>query len=264
MCADVVSGLTGWAKSDARIAYDNFLELATVLTPSGEVVDYPVENAVTWFTSDKWKDTAAGTRNITITLDQSRTVDCLGIYKHNLAGATISLQHAPSTGGPWTTLLTFIPGSNNALFRIASAGVASQYWRINMVGCPSAPIVGNLFLGKSLQLYGGIGFDFVPPTLSRDNEVLNQRAEGGEYIGRSIIRRGGKTNIKLPQVPPEWVRDNWEPFIDSAELHPFYFAWNVTTYPEEVAYCYSDGDIPAPRYSNQFHMNVSIPVVALL
>lgn len=135
-----------------------------------------------------------------------------------------------------------------------------DYWRLHFEG-DEPPQVANAMLGLSTEFVCGWRSGFQPPPLARDNEIMNNQTAQGHLVGKSIVRRGIRTSLPLSTVPASWVRNVWEPFVDHAELRPFYVVWSPARWPDEVAFVWADGEIPPPSYSNLYgHMDVEIDV----
>lgn len=268
----IAEGLTGWREGKAHVAYDNLLEQATSVTATSAVAGFEIAGALNWLGGggNKWKATGTATQNIVATFATAVEVDCLGIFGHNLgsADAQAVLQYSTtSSTGPWTTLVGPLNiAEDDTIFRKAAAGVSARWWRIQLSSLAAAPIVSNFFIGKTLHMYSGIEPPFSPPGMDDEDEIMNNRSEGGNFLGRSILLRGGRNSLRMSLVPPEWVRTYFEPFRQAVKLHPFYFGWDMDTYPDEVAFAYTNGagaQSKPVHTETGMHMKVELDFITL-
>jgi hypothetical protein len=107
-------------------------------------------------------------------------------------------------------------------------------------------------------LYGGHS----PINLSRVTVSRSNRSEGGQFLGRYIVRSGFKTSAEWGHLTASWYRENFDPFVESATQYPFFFAWRPETFPDEVAYCWTDGDIQPANMGIKTLMSVGININA--
>ena len=65
---------------------------------------------------------------------------------------------------------------------------------------------------------------WAPPYLARSNRYQNEIAEGGQFLGRTIIAEGSALELEIPGVNLGWARNVWEPIIRLIETRPFFFS----------------------------------------
>jgi hypothetical protein len=189
------------------------------------------------------------------------------IHKHNLGtlGATVKLQHS-SDGVTWTDLAGSekVVADNKTIFFIGTS-TGALFWRINITNVLATDtlIIGQAYVGPALRMYSPPEPGFTPPQLAIENTYISSRADGGDYLGRSLIRKGSKMSFNNSIVSRDWVRDNWADAMAAIEKTPFYYAWDSTNYPAEVAYCYVQRKIDKPKYVNSAYMSLSLNFVAL-
>lgn len=255
----------------AIICYDNVLTsplLATIAATSQQA-GYSVQNAFDWYTTSYWSPTpAAGYHFFTATFLSPVTADYLAIYRHNLGdvGGIFYLEYSLDGGTTWQLATTTITtASNNELKINLFNAVTATHWRVVFNLYTATPFyIGVVMFGRKLPLYRGMVGGFVVPRHGRKNTVLNQKTEGGQFVGRVKTSQGAATNITFKTVPQQWVRDYWEAFIKHAELRPFLFSWNHEFYPQDAAYCMTDGEIPALSINENRYHDISMPVQCLL
>lgn len=266
---DVVTGLTGWRQGRQLVAFQNFAaDAAASVDASSEVAGREAVLSISWAAGDqKWNAASAGDGWLRVDLGSARSADCFGIYGHNFgtAGAEISFQYASAAGGPWSDLVDpESPTTDGTIFRVADEPVSARYWRVFIDNPSVAPIVAIFFVGKSLRLYSGPPIPFAPPPFWTDDEILNSETEGGEFMGRSVLRRANRCSVGIDLAPVSWAREYYLPFRDHVRTAPFFYAWNYDDRPNESALCYSDGAIPRISLETNSIVSHRFDVVALL
>lgn len=266
----VVLQSSAWAQGSSYLGYDNaLLRSGAVVVGSVEDAGYPASNAASWLiTGGGWQATATEV-NLALTLPAAESLNSYALYKHNLGdlgGVTVKLQHSDD-GAAWTdyTGSAKTPGDNKAIFFIGTPQTA-LFWRLNFTGLLAAEtlIVGQAFIGSSLQMFSPPEPGFTPPELALNNKYITSRADGGDFLGRSLIRRGSKMAFSNSIVHKDWVRANWQALMAAIEKTPFYYAWDSANYPTEVAFCYIDKKIDTPSYVNSAYFSVKLSFVALV
>lgn len=255
----------------AIICYDNVLTspLLTSVVATSEQLGFSVENCFDWYTTSYWSPTpASGYHIIYAEFSSAVTADYLAIYRHNLGtvGGTFYLEYSHDNWATFSLATPSITGATDNELKInLFTAVTARYWRIVFNLSTATPFyVGVVMLGRKLPLYRGMIGGFVVPRHGRKNEIINQKTEGGQFVGRVKISQGARSNVTFKTVTQDWVRNYWESFVLHAELLPFIFSWNHEFFPQDACYCVTDGDMPNnPINENRFH-DISLPVQCLL
>ena len=258
-----------WVQGSSYLAYDNaYLRSGAVVAADGADTGYPESNATSWLiTGGGWRVTATEA-NLSVLLPASESINSYALYKHNLGtlGATVKLQYS-SDGVTWNDLTGSekIVADDKVIFFIGTAQSAI-HWRINVTNIPAAStlIVGQAYVGNALQMYSPPEPGFTPPELALDNKYISNRADGGDFLGRSLIRKGSKMSFSNSIVHKDWVRTYWQDAMAAIEKTPFYYAWDSANYPEEVAFCYIERKIQTPKYVNSAYMSLNLQFAALV
>jgi len=268
----VIAQGTNWVQGSSYIGYDNiFLRAGAVVSASAADVGFPETNATSWLiTGGGWQATANPEINLVVTLLASENVNGYAIFKHNmgtLGGITVKLQHS-SDGIAFTDFAgsAKVPGDDKAIFFIGDTPVSALYWRLNFTGLVAGDtlIIGQTFISNSLRLFSPPEAGFTPPELALNNQFISSRADGGDFLGRTLIRRGSKMSFNNSIVSKAWIRDNWQTVMRAIEKTPFYYAWDSLNFPTEVAYCYVDKKIAIPKYVNSAYFSLNLSFVALV
>ncbi len=259
-----------WIAGDSHIGYDSlFLRSDAVVAASAEDVGFPVENATNWLTyGGGWRTSVVGQNTMTVTFLGAESANAYALFKHNLGdiGGTVKLQWSDDGVG-FTDVAGSekTPADNKCIFFVFDS-IAHPIWRLLFTGIDALEtlIVGQAFIGPTLQVFGGPETGWTPPNLAFNDDFVNSRADGGDFLGRSLIRKGNKTGFSVSAVNATWIRTDWEPFLTVAQLQPFYYAWNTIAFPTEVAYCYTEDNVQKPSYSNPAHMTIRLDFIALI
>jgi len=268
--AIVVNQGGGWVQGSSYLGYDSlYLQDGAAVAASSEDSGFPAANATSWLTSGGgWQVTGAGDKTLTTTLLAAANGNSYAIYKHNLGtlGLTVKVQYS-SDGSAWTDLTGSekTPGDDSVIYVVAAAPVSAKYWRLHIAGMVAGQtlVIGQAFIGESLQVFSPPEPGWIPPNLALKNEYINSRSEGGDFLGRSLVRKGSKTDFSVGLVDAGWVRTYWLPFLLAAELHPFYHAWDTASFPNEVSFSYTD-KVRQPKYVSSRWMSIDLSFFALL
>jgi hypothetical protein len=254
----------------AIICYDNLLTspLLMSVVATTEQSGFSVANAYDWYTTSYWSPTpASGYHYFTATFSSPVTADYLAIYRHNLGtvGGIFYLEYS-NDGLAWSLATPSITSATDNELKInLFTAVTARYWRVVFNLSTATPFyVGVVMLGRKLPLYRGMVGGFVVPRHGRKNTIMNQKTEGGQFVGRVKTSQGAQSNVTFKTVPQQWVRDYWESFVKHAELRPFLFSWNHEFYPQDAAYCVSNGEIPDIAINDNRYHDISLPVQCLL
>ena len=254
--------LTGEPLNNARFCYENLLENGTVVA-SSETADFPVENCFDWITNDFFKPAAAGVVNIDLTLSVADGANYFAFYGTDLAdnGGTIKLQY--HNGTSYVDATSTITVSGTAPYVAFFDTKVATLWRVVINSTPISSIASIAF-GEYMAVERKIFRGFTEPLLARNTQTIGNVSDGGVFLGRSVTNRGFSTRININHASTSWMRNDWEQFVRHAEKKPFYFSWNIGSYPNEAAFCWTDGGIKPPKRTHRDLMSVNIDVMGLI
>jgi hypothetical protein len=246
--------------SHSRIGHQTYTRSGTA-TASSAQVDFPADAPLNELTYEFWRPTALPA---TWTLDAGSSVSAnyFGIAAHTLgtSGNTVTIQGS-SDGISYASIDSITPSDNSPIMFLF-AGVSYRYWRLSITGV-TIPSIGVVYVGTVLEMlrpcYGGL----TPISLSRDTVIRPNRSEGGQWLGRSVIRSGSSMSVNYTNLDNAWVRSTFRDFIDDAVTYPFFFAWRPDNYPEDVGYVWVGEDIKPSNLGTRDLMNVSIQMSGL-
>lgn len=247
--------------SVGRIAYQNlFVDSGAVVTASDYATGYPADNAIDWKQYDWWKQSATGTSWIKTVLTSANEANYFAVFGHNLhsVGGSVKAQYS-TDGTTWTdTGAEVMPGNGNTIFAVFDSQTA-KYWRCSITTTSGQALIAGVMIGKTLDLERDLTGGFSPAHLSPEVESKTPMSERGVNLGASIIRTGVNGNIKLSNITPEWIRDEWVPLIDHLnDGLPAVFCWDYEYHSDEAILIWKKGRIPDPSYSSASYMNASL------
>lgn len=234
------------------IGYNNRLEEGTV---AGDGTDK--QNAYDWFTHDAWI-TGAGSGYLEVTLASPAPVDYLAVARHTIftQGGAVKLQHDP--GGGYVDLPNSIyTPPDDSPFMVIFDAVTSTKFKLVVSGLAAAAELAVVSFGARLQLERGAQAGFTSPMWGRRDTIRPATSEGGEMIGRSLIRTGSSGQLALAHLTESWLRAYFDPFVQHAREKPWFFLWNGQDYPTEVALLQTTST-PRPEYEDRGRQSVTI------
>lgn len=249
----------GYPLNHARIGYQT-LTRGAVVTASSEVAGWPASATANPMTYERWRPTAVPAW-VSYDAGAAVEVDYLGIASHNLgsSGATIVLQYS-ANGSSWSTVET-VEVADDRTIMLLFAPVTARYWRLRVLDAVAT--VGVVYLGRVLEMQRGLYGGHSPGTLSRQTDIMPNRSEGGQFLGRSIIREGYATSYEWDNLTAAWYRKWFDPFVKSARKYPFFIAWYPLKFPDEVLYAWCTDDIRPRNQGQRDLMAVGFAVEAI-
>ena len=229
-----------FALNHARILYASALAGASVAATGGT----GAANVLNAATYSRWSFT--DTQTITMTLPNAQQVDAVGIGAHSLANGSALVEYSTSDAGAWVQFAPAQSGGAAMLFLSASA-VSVKRLRVT-VTADGPQVVGVIYAGIALQMQRPIYKGHTPATLARVTEYQSNESEGGQWLGRNVIRQGLKIDFDWSNLSAAWVRQYFDPFARATRTTPFFVAWNPQEFPREVAYAWTTGD---PKFDNR-------------
>lgn len=247
----------------ARIGYQNLMESATSVVPTSVNADFPVENLWDWLTSDFYKPTGTGTTDIVITMPAPVSADYFAFYNQNLFSLSGTIKLQWWNGSAYVDCFSAISPADNSPQMVSFASQTSDKWRV-VISCASVFSLGCVSFGAQLALEHGMYLNWTPPKFGRSTQLVTSKADGGAFLGRSVIAKGVSTELILQYASDTWMRANWIDFVEHAEKKPFFFVPDIANHPSEAVYCWVEDNIPAPVHTNYGFMGATIPIRGLV
>jgi hypothetical protein len=244
------------------IGYKNIAADYTTLTATTEAVNYEAINLTTWLTYEWYGVGSIGTNYVTWTFAESKPVDYIAIFSHNLTEASSTLDFEYFDGVDWLPLVTSLAASNSQVLMRTFTSVSSTQFRLKLTTGNTILKIGVVSFGEYLEMeYGNDGVFYLPHMQSKD-KVMNGVSETGLLLGRSIIAKSGEASFRFSIATQTWVRNEWFPFMDHASIKPFFVSWNDDNYPDDAVYCVTNKEIPSPRFNEGEIMSLSLSCTA--
>lgn len=241
--------------NEPLIGYHNRLlpgVVSDVDTPS----DGPRRNALNGLTYNFWR-LGTGTQTIEATFPGSRNADYVGIAAHTLgsAGRRVRVQQGTTNvhSEGW-----FAP-STDAPLMIHFPRTGASSWRVQIEAGPEA-YIGVIYLGEVLRMQRRIFRGHTPGPFGRVTDILPQRSVAGQFLGRSVVRRGVATSYSFSNLGNDWYRDNFDPFAQAAQGRAFFIADRPDDYPEDCIFAWTTEDIQPSNTGPRDFMGVSFSV----
>ncbi|SDP40734.1 hypothetical protein SAMN04488061_2884 [Filomicrobium insigne] len=249
------------------IGWQNIVSVDTV-SATQEDPDFPVANLANPSTAPRqaWRGVDLDPFTIELTIETTEEIDYVALAGHNLAGRTVTVEGTigDEVGSPpeqeWFELVQetmlisnepmlfrFVPQSLSGLRLVVSAGLA-------------VPRLAVMYCGALLVLQRRIYVGHQPGPLNRKTDRSVGVSEKGNFLGRVIRSQSTATAIEQRNLTPEWYRETFEPFAKFADQNPFFWAWRPGSYPREVGFVWTVGDISPANEQPNGMMGVSIDV----
>jgi hypothetical protein len=246
----------------ARILYDSKLTGSSVTTTVGTNGNYTlIPN-----TAQRWTFVGTASNIITYVMLGNNDVDTVCISAHNLgtSGATVEVLYSLSDTGSFVSFApTQTPAKDNSLMFHVATSVNARRIQINITNASGGVFVGSVYAGVALQMQRPFFSGHTPAVLARQADYYSSMSESGNFIGVDVRRRALESEASWSNLNDEWYRAYFVPFLDSAEVLPFIFAWNLLQYPTDVAYCKNITNIAPSYIGKKDLMSVSIPLVGI-
>lgn len=242
---------------NARIGYK---KITGTITASSTADGYDSEYPDNYLTYNFWKpDSLPATWEI----DAGVATECnyVGIAAHEIGSSGCSVYAEYYDGSEWQEISGIAPADDSPIMFIFSKLSWVKY-RIRIAGS-TAPRVGVVFMGVTLDMQRAIYGNHSPLNLSRVTTVTPALSETGQFIGRTIQSYGVSTSWTWSNLTPAWYRSEFDPFVKAARTQPFFIAWRPSQYSEEVGYCWTSKDISPTNNGTAGLMNVTLSATGL-
>lgn len=237
----------------ARICYDNTLRNGAASATSD---DLKSANMLTPSTYDKWRPTA-NPSDCTL-IGTSQLCDYVAIAAHNLSGSTVVIN--VSNGGGLTGVYNAVVPSNTPLLVRFTESTYDRVF-IEITGTTTAE-VGVVYLGKELAMMRPNYSGYSPATLSSKDVFTPQTSDGGQFLGKQLVRKGFSTQASFANLTYDWYESEFQPFVLHAKQYPYFWAWNLLEHPDEIVYGWTNQNITPSLMGVRNWLEVSFDIDA--
>lgn len=236
------------------IGYENLLISASGVTPPKAIIPN---------TYERWVD-AAGTMTGQFQTGTLVTIDFVAVGAHNLftAGVSSVLISVTPTPGSGFIDVGSVSITNNSPFMLTFDTPLDDVAEVKIfMDDGTDREIGVVYAGIALQMERNIYGGHSPLALSQKTTRRSVETETGNFLSNNIIRKGLAGSFAWQFLDPDWYRENFQPFVESARTKPFFIKWRPDLYGDEVAYAHTTDDItPVNMGGGHKLMSVSINV----
>ncbi len=184
-----------------------------------------------------WKADSQGGRYISVDCGTDKPADALGIIGHDLSslGGAVSVE-ASYDGVDWFEQMSpYAPLSDKAFLNLFPETVA-RHWRLLIDSPLAAPTIACVLLGSRMTFPFPVDAPFAP--VKEQVETVGKKSKAGHLLAHHVKYKPYTISAKFSYVDREWVDSVFLPFwqIYGSELHPFFWAWDLDTYPQDVRF----------------------------
>lgn len=249
------------------IGFDSIVT-ATNITASAESAGFPASALGNPLTYDRFRAPVTGDSEgkvyLFIDAGSAVSVDYFGIAAHNLGtiAATVTLYGA-NEAGLATTLTQFGTASptDDAPLLVLETALVRRYWVLcidpGAVTATEEVDMGVLFIGARMTFERCVRGKYRPLPYSRVTEFNVNRSMNGQFVGRTIQRKGFKSSVSFDLMSAAWVRSTFQLFVKAARTSAYFFAWKPDTYPGEVAFVDTADDIAVEYTGDRDRMSAA-------
>jgi len=217
--------------SGALIGFNNLLTASTTSE---------AEKALTPNTYERFEP-ASGALTVKFQMSADADVDFIGIAAHALSGESVLVQTATTIGGALTDVENITFPDNAPIMLNFDTRTIREVALVSTLSAASE--IGVVSAGKALQMPRNIYGGHSPINLSQQTEYQSVQSESGQFLGKTIIRKGLETAFSWRLLDDQFYRDEFQPLVESARTKPFFIKWRPDFYSDEVAYGEVNQDI---------------------
>lgn len=217
------------------------LALSATASASTSTAAFP-PSAVT--AENTWQAWTCGANDGWVELDFGAAVDfdTLALVGHNLGtiGASCTFAHKLLIGDGFTDMTTITPPDGRPAVLLTAAPITARYLRcIIPAGASAPPSIAALMVGTRRKVPAWVEPGYIRAADAESVEGEAAISRGGNYLGATVRRRGGRLTPQLSPIGRAWWDVNMPAFrAHFAARRPFLWASSPGDYPEDVAYAW--------------------------
>lgn len=261
----VVGASSTYPLSYPMVGWHNVVTIGNVVAED-EDADYPATNLANPSTANRWLSDTTDEQLVTVSDIEGET-DYIGIARHTLAGATISVEAI--TAEPGAVWEEVHPGMLVAGIEPIMLVFEADFYvgvRLRIIPDGVAPSMAVMFVGLSLVLMRSMQAGFTPITDGKENDLVTGWSQSGEHLGSILDGAMSSNSADIKALDPTWYRESMRPFVQAGNAgEPFFFAWDAENHPDEVGFCvFANGNVrPVINYMAGKEIDISIPMNAV-
>lgn len=238
--------------SQPKLFYDDrFADATPVASTTDATADFAVAYLSDWRPYTFWKPTALPA-TVTVNSGSAKAADYFLIWGHDLftQGATIELRGSTDNFGASDVLVATKTPTDDEPFLVEFGSVSYQYWRFRITGV-TMPTIAIAVAGAALTIpsYLPNGFDPI------GREVIGSinTSKEGHPLGKTLDFEKWQTKLTFELLTWTWLRATFLPAWNShLRSKPFVFAWESTSYGDELRLVVTDKKFDSPHRSGSY------------
>lgn len=247
------------------ILANNSVGNGTTITASSSAPGFPVAALKNPLTYERWMPNSLSGGSFEISLPNA-PIDTIAFAAHSI-GTSGSLIKIEIYNGAWVLFADYsdapvVPDDSPYVIAFPVDLVAVGYTKLR-ISIDKQAEIGVVYAGERLEMpltvYGG----HTPDTLGRETDIKTARSVSGNFLGRTVVRRGYEARYEFKHLGAAWYRSHFEPFAKDAITNPFIIAWYPSKYPDEVIYGWVEQDIVGRNMGVRDFMETSFTVKAI-
>lgn len=246
----------------ARIGLQNVLKAAVITATYQSGFHY--QNAVSDLTYDLWRPTSVASPVVfEAVLDQGYELDYFGIAAHDLGfkSGTVKLEYYDGVSSWIEVVPETLIESDDPVMVIFDKVFAGRV-RFTFTAA-SVFVIGVLYLGKAFAFERPFFIGHRPLSLNRTTAIEHKITEKGVDVGRYVVKKGATTKVTVNNQSPSFIRTKFLPMMIEARTRGFFFAWRPTTYPNDIAFCWTRENVKPKNNGRKELMDIDFTVKAI-
>lgn len=211
-----------------------------------------------------WMSTSTADQYITV-VNLDGQIDGFGLARHNLAGATLSIEAINADSSPdfAEVVAPWVQGDNSPILaRMAKDSYTSM--RLKIVSPTAIPWAAVLSIGEILIVPQGFEPGYTPIGDGEEIDLSVGRSTIGEFLGSIVEGAALLTTSTFNRLPRTWYETYMRPFIKYANRGgTFFFAWSPVLRPKDVGYCWFTASVKPVITTTQSHYQVDLPMAGI-
>lgn len=247
------------------ILANNSVGNGTTITASSSAPGFPVAALKNPLTYERWMPNSPSGGSFEISLPNA-PIDTIAFAAHSI-GTTGALVKIEGYNGAWVLIADYdatpvAQDDSPYVLAFAVDVVAYGYTKLR-ISIDKQAEIGVVYAGKRLEMPLSIYGGHTPDTIGRETDIKTARSVSGNFLGRTVVRRGYEARYEFKHLGAAWYRSNFEPFAKDAITNPFIIAWYPSKYPDEVIYGWVEQDIVGRNMGVRDFMETSFTVKAI-
>ncbi len=78
------------------------------------------------------------------------------------------------------------------------------------------------------------------------------------FLGRSVIYQGVVVSLSFDHLSEDFLRETWLPFVQHAEVKPWFLLWDESEHADEACWCFTQGQIAGATFTSRSLLNAGI------